>query len=95
MNPVILIAATQRLTQLIAEDEITAPLRNKIEVWAEKYPEGSFPDRLAYAINCKACSSVWAAGLVLGVSRLRVAKPVLQALALSAAALAADRIREH
>ena len=94
MNPLILIAATQRLTQLVAEDEITAPIRNKIEVWAEKHPEGSFPDRIAYAINCKACSSVWAARAVLAVSHSRVGAVLLRGLALSAAALAADRLRE-
>ena len=63
--------ATLRLTRLAVEDEITRPIREKIE---ERWPDS----QLNYLVGCEACSSVWA-GLVVQV----LPKPVLLALALS------------
>lgn len=51
-------AATWRLTSLVVDDEITRPARD----WIATYlPEGS---KLGYLVNCRACTSMWAALMV-------------------------------
>ena len=59
--------AVARLTTLVTTDEITEPLRRKVDDWARGYPVGSVRERLAYLVSCSKCTSVWAAGAVLGL----------------------------
>jgi Protein of unknown function (DUF1360) len=51
--------ATERLTRLVVDDEITADLREW--VW-KKYPPES--TKIGYLLTCPFCASVWAGGLV-------------------------------
>lgn len=81
------VLATQRLTQLITEDEITRPIREKTNVWAGDAPEFSVKERLAYIVECPACTSIWAAGVVLGLSQFRIGRILNKILAFSGAAL--------
>lgn len=82
--------AARRLTQLITEDEITKPLREAILQWGERHKEGSWQDRLAYLVSCPACTSVWAAGVILVASRTPYARHLVKVLAVSQATLAVD-----
>ena len=97
MRPVVLALATIRLTQLVTDDELTEPIRDKTDEWAKKAGYGSLPDRLSYLVSCQRCVSVWAAAAVLVGSRLRVARPLVYTLAVSQAALytitVADRVQ--
>lgn len=70
------VAATYRLTQLVVEDEIARPVRE----WVES-ATGS-QSALTYLVNCPACTSVWAAAVVLALPT-----PLRLVLALSAGAL--------
>jgi hypothetical protein len=96
LNPITLALATQRLAQLITEDELMRPVRESINRWAKDAPDLSFKDRVAVLASCPACMSVWAAAVILIASRFRVAQPLVRILAGSAAALlltaAKDRI---
>lgn len=95
MNPVTLALASQRLAQLITEDELTRPLRKSINAWAEGAPEFSFKDRVAVLASCPACMSVWSAAAILVASRFRVAQPLVRILAGSAAALLINSLRDR
>lgn len=92
MNPLTIVLATRRLTQLVVEDELTRPIRERIGKWGDRHPEGSVPDRLAYLPTCSACASVWAAAVLLGASRLPAGRVLVRILALSGAALAAQAV---
>lgn len=81
------VLATQRLTQLVTEDEITRPIRQKVDAWAGDAPEFSFKERLAYAVECPACTSIWAAGAVAGLSMFGYGRMLNRILAFSGAAL--------
>lgn len=87
MNPITLALATQRLTQLITEDELTRPVREAINSWAAGAEEFSFKDRVATLASCQACMSVWAGAGVLVASRFRVGQPLIRVLAGSGVAL--------
>lgn len=79
------VLATERITRLIVEDEITRPLREAITT--------QFPNsKLTYLVSCKACVSVWAA---LAVSSGLVPRRVTSALAFSSAMLILDRQDER
>lgn len=86
-NPIVLALATQRLTQLVVEDEITAPVRTKISQWAAGAPENSLKERIDFAINCPACTSIYAGAAVLLADRTAVGRVLLRVLALSQTAL--------
>lgn len=75
------VLATDRLTRLITEDEISRPVREDI---ARRWPDS----RIAYLVTCKACVSVWT-GLL--VSSGKLPARVVSALALSGAVLFTDR----
>lgn len=87
MNPVTLALATARLTSLIAEDEITAPIRKRVDEWANGHPEGSLRERLNYLVTCSRCVSVYAGGAVLAASLVPPLRPLLRTLAASQAGL--------
>lgn len=72
---VVALFATDRLVQLVVEDELTRPVREAIE---KRWPGSG----LAYAVNCRACASVWV-GLL--VSSGLIPRRVLSGLALSSA----------
>lgn len=88
MNPLMIALATQRLTQLIVDDEITRPVRQRLNKWAKDAPDFSMPERIATAVGCTACTSVWAAGAILTATRVPVLRPLVRVLAASQAALA-------
>lgn len=72
--------ATHRLTKLAIDDEITAPLREK--VW-ERYPPHEH--NIGYVLTCPWCSSMWI-GLGVAVARTIAPsawRPLSYALALS------------
>jgi len=85
--------ATARLTQLIVDDEITEPVREQIQGAAQSSKAWDLVDT---AVNCHACSSIWAAG---GVLVAREAGPVgrflVRVLAFSQAALAVKAVIER
>lgn len=70
--------AVHRLTRLALEDEVTAPIRERI---TEAAPEG----RLAYFVTCPWCVSMWAAAAwaALTVAAPAVAAPLGAVLAWS------------
>lgn len=92
MNPIITVLATRRLTQMIVEDEITAPIRTRIEKWADQYEYGTPQERVAYLVGCGACTSIWAGGLVLLARRWRLGRFGLGVLAASQAALIVEAV---
>lgn len=61
--------AVHRLTRLAVEDEVTRPLRERIE---EAAPEG----RLAYFVTCPWCVSIWVGA---GWAALSAAAPAVTA----------------
>jgi len=93
--------AAARLTRLVVEDEITEPIRQRIQrravadVEVGTGPLGSnllvphaFWDKVDTAVNCHACTSVWAGGGVLAAeSAGPVGRFLVRALALSQSAL--------
>lgn len=79
------VLATDRLTRLVVDDEITRPVREAIE---RRWPDS----KVAYLVSCRACVSIWAALLV---SSGAVPRRVLSALALSSAVLTLDRQDER
>lgn len=75
--------ATYRLSRLAIEDEITAPLRDR--VW-KRYPPHT--SRIGYLLTCYWCSSMYAAS-ALEISRMiapKTTRAVETALAASAVA---------
>jgi hypothetical protein len=87
MNPVVTVLATQRLTQLVTEDELTRPFREGVNRWAGNAAEFSFKDRVATLVMCPACMSVWSGAGILLASRFRVGRVLVRVLAASGAAL--------
>lgn len=89
MNALTLTLAATRLTRLITEDEITEPLRLRVNRWATGAPYGSPRERLAYIPTCRQCSSIYCAAAVLLLHRYGGApgRAVNAILALSQAAL--------
>jgi len=89
--------AAARLTRLVVDDEITEPLRRRIQAQAETAEYAPPPARnvlsnlkegLDTAVNCHACTSVWAGGGVLAAeSAGPVGRFLVRALALSQSAL--------
>ncbi|HEX6681566.1 MAG TPA: DUF1360 domain-containing protein [Candidatus Limnocylindrales bacterium] len=92
MNPVVTVLATQRLTQLVVEDEITAPIRDGIVTWSNRYREGSWQDRLGYLVTCPACTSVWAGAALLAAAHHPVGRLLARVLAASGAALLVEAV---
>lgn len=91
------IAAVFRLTALVTVDEITEPIRARVQLAATGKPQGHPVERLSYLITCHRCVSVWAGFVVLGLSRFAVGRVIINALALSQAEItlrgAADHLR--
>jgi len=83
-----IIAATARLSALIAQDEITEPIRQKVDQWALDAPYGSPRERVAYLLSCSRCSSIWAAGIVMALwSSGNAGRALVRLLAVSQSAL--------
>lgn len=93
-NPVVLVLATQRLTKLVVEDEITKPVRQAIDAWAADLPQNILRERINYAVNCGACSSVWAAAVVLLADRFAVGRLFVRVLAGSGSAMLISAVQE-
>lgn len=73
---------------MIAEDELTAPLRAKVDAWADGHPTGSLRERLNYLVSCSRCVSVYAAAAILAAQAVPQGRPLVKVLALSQAGLA-------
>jgi hypothetical protein len=89
MNSLITVLAAARLTSLVAEDELTQPIRNAVDDWAQVAPDSSLRNRLAYLVSCSRCVSVWAGAGILLAQTVPAARPLVKVLALSQAALGA------
>lgn len=94
LDTVLLGLATARLTQLIVDDEITSPIRESVQGKAEAAP-GSLIDQVDTAINCHACSSVWAGAGILMAEQTGVGRFLVRVLALSQMSLAVKAIIER
>lgn len=93
MKHLILALAAARLTQLVVDDSITEPVRDKIENLAADSPVWGKVDD---AVNCHACTSVWAGGGVLVAEQAGpVGRFLVRVLALSQAALAVKSVIER
>lgn len=90
LNLAVRALAVQRLTQLIVQDAITEPIRARIGDWASGHPSGSLRERIDYAVNCGACSSVWASAAVLALCHVPGGEWIIRILAGSGAALTLD-----
>lgn len=66
--------AVSRITRLVVDDQITEPLRDKVE------GSETVPENLKYLVTCNACVSVWAA---LAVTFLPLPRKLIFALAMS------------
>ncbi|QDK02612.1 hypothetical protein PP304_gp064 [Gordonia phage Phendrix] len=82
MKSLLYVLATKRLTRLVVEDEITRPIRESVE---ENY-------WLNYLVNCKKCTSVWAAAAVLILGHVLPGKFIICTLGISEAVLLADEL---
>jgi len=73
--------ATYRLTRLVVEDEITAPIRNR--VWERHDPADS---KIGYLLTCPWCVSIWAGAAVVTARHIAPAtwEPVARMLTASA-----------
>ena len=99
MNIVVAGLAVARLTSLIAEDEITAPLRDAVDRWVGDAPQYSLKERIGYLVSCPRCVSVYAAAGILIAGRMRWGRPLVKVLAASQSGLAAltalDYLERH
>lgn len=95
MNPVVTVLAVHRLTQLLAEDTLTDPIRIRINDWAEGAPTHSFKDQVATLAQCRACMSVWSAAGILIASRSGVGRFLVRVLAGSGSALLLGAARDR
>ena len=77
--------ATRRLTTVVVEDEIAREVREG--VWQKFPPETT---KIGYLLTCRKCSSVWAGATVFALSRFRVTRWIVAALALSEVSLSLD-----
>lgn len=72
--------ATERITRLVVEDKITEDLRYRVI--------GRFPNsKVSYLVTCPICVSVWAGFSVVALSKFRVGRSLVNALALSQATI--------
>jgi len=59
LDVVLDVLATQRITRLVVDDELTSPIREYI--WKNHSPEET---KLGYFVTCPFCVSIWAGGAV-------------------------------
>lgn len=79
--------ATYRLTRLVVKDGITRKPRDAVLVWALTPHDGrAAHPKIAELLSCAWCVSFWAALVVLVLRCLPGGRPLIRALALSAAA---------
>lgn len=86
--------AIARLTMLITDDEVSAPLRDAAIRLDDRF-HNAFTDKLLYFVTCRRCVSVWAAAAVLLADRVPGGRFAVQALAGSQAALIALALNER
>lgn len=83
-----LILASTRLTTLITQDEITAPLRASLQARADSDPLSLAASyKIPYLLSCNRCVSVYAAAAILTLDSFRLTRPVTRLLALSQVAI--------
>ena len=85
MIMLVLFLATRRLTSLIVDDTIFNKYREQI--WKNHSPNESL---IGYLLTCRRCSSIWAAGMTLLLTRYSSGKLILDILALSEATILLD-----
>lgn len=94
MNPAVIALAVARLTTLVVEDEITRPVRERVQWWANGADEFSVRERLSTLLRCQKCVGIWSAAAVLAAARIPVLRPAVNVLAAAQAALAVTTILE-
>lgn len=93
MKPLILALASARLTQLVVDDTITEPVRAAVQGKAQESAAWAQVDE---AVNCHACTSIWAgAGVLTAEHAGPVGRFLVRVLALSQAALAVKSLIER
>lgn len=81
------VLATERVTRLVVEDEITRELRYWVQ---SKWPTS----KVSYLVTCPYCVSVWA-GLAVSVVRRRpIGRALLYGLALSQATIHVKELKD-
>lgn len=70
------LAATKRLVNLVVDDEITRPIREKID---RRFPDS----RLTYLVNCPYCVGVWSGFIVMSPYTPRYVRHALAMAGLS------------
>ena len=83
LRAAVVAVATTRLTALVTKDEISEPIRMKVDQWARGAEMFSFRERVQYLINCPRCASVWLGGLAMLADQTKIGRGVLAALAAS------------
>jgi hypothetical protein len=83
--------ATARLTQLVVDDEITSPVREAVQARVDN----PIWDQVDTAINCHACTSVWAGAGVLTAEQIGFGRFLIRVLALSQLALTVKSVIER
>ena len=81
------VAAAHRLTNLIIDDEITRPIREKIMDKTANY-------WVIYLLTCPKCMSIWSAGAIIVLSRSSLGRGLLNTLAISDAVILAETLLE-
>lgn len=94
MTPVTLALATARLTRLVVHDDLTEPLRWKVDEWAQGAPRFSRKERIQLLVNCPKCASVWAGAAILVASRVPGVRHLVTVLALSEVTVLTGEILE-
>ena len=89
VDVIALVLATRRLTHLVVDDKITEPVRDAI------FMSFGYSFWIRYLLTCTRCTSVWAAIVVLMLSRHRATKVIASILALSEASIIIDEIEEN
>lgn len=92
MKPLILSLATARLTQLVVDDTITEPVRDKIHERPGDEPWSNVLDEI---VNCHACTSIWSGAGILVAEQTGIGRFLVRVLALSQAALAVKAVIER
>lgn len=94
MNALVKTLAIARLTTLVAQDEITEPIRQWVTALADNHESNVLITKLEYLISCTRCVSIWAAFAVVLGGNQRWTKPMVLALAGSQAAVMLLTVQE-
>lgn len=92
INMLVSLLVTRRITSLIVDDEITSDIR---DAWLARWNADT--TKLGYLVTCRKCSSVWAGAatlLLLSLTKYRLVRVIVGALALSEASITIDKLQQ-